>query len=155
MKMMKWMLLVVAACGPGLGAVSEETLTDSVRDYNDGIRWQRWDNAAAYLPQPERSKWLDDQDALAKDLKITEYDVVRVTPKGDKEAKVQIKMSWYKANEVTVHETHAMQTWEHHGKKWVLVEEERQRGDEMPGLPEPLMKDGSASETTVSDADKK
>jgi len=37
--------------------------------------------------------------------------------------------------------------------RWVLVEEERQRGDEMPGLPEPLMKDGS--DTTVSDADRK
>ena len=57
---MKWMGFLcfglLVACGPGLGAVSEETLTDSVRDYNDGVRWQRWDNAAAYLPQPDRGR---------------------------------------------------------------------------------------------------
>jgi hypothetical protein len=153
---MQWMFVCLAACAPGLGAVATETLSDSVTTYNDGVRWQRWDNSAAYLPQKDRGKWVDDQDARAKDLKITEYDVVRIEPTGEKQAKVQIKMSWYKTSEVTVHETHAMQTWERHGKSWMMVEEERQRGDEMPGLPEPLMKDdGSATDKTVSDADRK
>jgi hypothetical protein len=140
--MTKWIFVLLAACGGGLGPAATETLTDSVRIYNDGVRWQRWDNAASYLPVKDRGKWVDDSDARAKDLKITEYDVVRIDPKGDREAKVQIKMSWYKTSEATVHETHSMQTWERHGKDWTLVDETRQRGDEMPGLPEPLMKDG-------------
>jgi hypothetical protein len=146
--MTRWMpvMFVLAACGPGLGAAATENLTDSVRLYNDGVRWQRWETAASYLPVKDRSKWVDDEDERGKDLKITDYDVVRIDPKGDT-AKVQIKMSWYKTTEATVHETHAMQTWERHGKNWLLVDETRQRGDEMPGLPEPLMKDeGSGSD---------
>jgi hypothetical protein len=31
-----------------------------------------------------------------------------------------------------------MQTWEKHGKGWLLVDETRVHGPEMPGLPEPL-----------------
>jgi hypothetical protein len=34
-----------------------------------------------------------------------------------------------------------IQTWEKHGKGWLLVDERRLRGHEMPGLPEPLAKD--------------
>ena len=142
--MIKWTFVVLAACGGGLGQSASETLTDSVRVYNDGIRWQRFDNAANFIPPKDRGKWVDDEDARAKDLKITDYDVVRIDPKGDL-AKVQIKMSWYKNSSATVHETHSMQTWERHGKTWIIVDETRQRGDEMPGLPEPLMKEDGGS----------
>jgi len=147
--MIKWTsfvpFIVLAACGGGLGQSASENLADSVRIYNDGIRWQRFQNAANFVPPKDRGKWVDDEDARAKDLKITEYDVVRIDPKGEALAKVQIKMSWYKETSATVHETHAMQTWERHGKDWLIVDETRARGDEMPGLPEPLMTDdGSA-----------
>jgi hypothetical protein len=37
-----------------------------------------------------------------------------------------------------VHETHALQTWERHGKVWWMVDEARLRGAEMPGLAEPV-----------------
>ena len=58
-----------------------------------------------------------------------------------REARVQVKISWYKASEGTVHETHALQTWERQGKTWLMVEEKRLRGSEMPGLSESVMKD--------------
>lgn len=155
--MTRWLpvIFVLAGCAPGLGGSATENLTDSVRLYNDGVRWQRWENAASYLPPKERSKWVDDEDALGKDLRITEYDVVRIDPKGEKTAMVQVKMSWYRLTEATVHETHAMQTWERRGKDWLMVDQTRERGDEMPGLPEPLMKDdgsgGSGAATTSAE----
>jgi len=142
---MKCTFVMLAACGGGLGPSATESLTDSVRIYNDGIRWQRFDNAANFVPPKDRGKWVDDEDARSKDLKISEYDVVRIDPKGERLAKVQIKLSWYKNSSVTVHETHSMQTWERHGKNWIIVDETRERGDEMPGLPEPLMTDDGGS----------
>jgi hypothetical protein len=144
------LVLLAAACG---GMPPVDTLNDSVRLYNEGIRWQRWDRAANFLPQKERSKWVDESDERGKDLKVTEYDVVRIDQKGEKTAKVQVKLSWYKDSEGTVHETHAMQTWEKHGKDWLLVDEARLRGFEMPGLPEPLMKDGEDGSATGSGKD--
>ncbi|HET9623500.1 MAG TPA: hypothetical protein VFP84_19140 [Kofleriaceae bacterium] len=123
----------------GCGATSQSrtaSLSESITAYNDSVRWERFELAAGAIPPRERPQFVDDMDERAHEVKITEYDIVRVDPHGD-EAKVQIKMSWYKASEGTVHETYALQTWEHRGKAWWMVEETRVRGAEMPGLPEP------------------
>jgi len=135
------MILVLAACGAAPRA--GDTLVDSIRAYNDGVRWGRFEVAASHIPVKERSQFVDDNDERAKDLKITQYDVVNVDQKGDREAKVHIKMEWYSDREGTVHETHAVQTWERRGKDWMMVDEARLKGTEMPGLPEPLMTDAS------------
>ncbi len=124
---------LVAACGAPQNR-SEEDLSESIRQYNDGVRWGRFEVAASSLPPAERSKFIDEMDQRANDLKITDYDIVNVETHGPKAAKVQIKLSWYKDTEGTVHETHALQTWERHGKLWVMVDEIRVRGTEMPGL---------------------
>src|SRR5262249_15025609 len=115
-----------------------ESLGDSVRSYNDGVRWQRFEIAAVHVPAKERSRFVDESDARAKDVKITDYDIVGVDQHSDREARVHVKVQWYKDSEGTVHETHAMQTWERHGKDWLIVDEARLRGAEMPGLPEPI-----------------
>jgi hypothetical protein len=133
-------LLRLLGCGaPQLR--SENDLSESIRQYNDGIRWERFAVAATSIPPPQRSQFVDEMDQRAGDLKITDYDVVKVDPRGEREAHVQIKMSWYKASEGTVRETHALQTWERHGKIWLMVDETRLRGAEMPGLSESVMKD--------------
>ncbi len=130
--------LTLAACG---GAQRDaDTLQESIVSYNEGVRWQRFESAANALPPKERGTFVDEMDSRAKDLKISEYDIVRVEKKGTKAAKVQVKVAWYKDSEGTLKETHALQTWERHGKAWWMVEETRLRGAEMPGLmerPEP------------------
>jgi len=133
-------VLVLAGCG-ALASQQGDTLGDSVRDYNDGIRWARFENAAAFLPAGQRAQFLDDWDQRAKDLKITDYEVVKVVHRGDHEAHVEVKLEWYRDSEGTVHETRAQETWERRGRAWLLVDEARLRGEQMPGLPEPLMKD--------------
>ena len=139
--------LVLFACGaPQVRA--EEDLSESIRQFNDGVRWERFAVAASSIPPAQRSQFVDDMDERASDLKITDYEVVRVDPRGRTEASVHIKLSWYKASEGTVHETHALQTWERHGKAWWMVDESRMRGTEMPGLPEPVR---DARETKMKD----
>ncbi|MEO6777641.1 MAG: hypothetical protein ABI467_32235 [Kofleriaceae bacterium] len=133
------MFLVLAACGAAPRA--GDTLVDSIRAYNDGVRWGRFEVAASHIPVKQRSQFVDDSDDRAKDVKITQYDVVNVEEKGEREAKVHIKMEWYSDREGTVHETHAVQTWERRGKDWMMVDESRLKGTEMPGLAEPLMTD--------------
>ena len=131
--------VLLLACGAPQGR-SENDLSESIQRFNDGMRWERFSMAAASIPPPQRSQFVDEMDQRASDLKITDYEVVNVAPRGDREAHVQIKLSWYKTSEGTVHETHALQTWERHGKAWLMVDESRLRGAEMPGLsdrPEP------------------
>jgi hypothetical protein len=139
---MRAVLITVLALGCGAAPLhSEADLPESIRQFNDGVRWERFSVAATSIPPPQRSQFVDEMDERAGDVKITDYEVVRVDPRGAREARVQIKLSWYKSSEGTVHETHAMQTWERHGKVWLMVDEIRLRGAEMPGLSEPVMKD--------------
>jgi hypothetical protein len=138
---MRSIVLVITLAACGAMPKEENTLGETVRDYNEGIRWANYSNAAVHVPPPQRSQFVDDWDQRGKDLKITDYDVVKVDQKGSRTARVQVKMEWYKDSEGTVHETHALQTWERHGKVWFLVDESRLRGTEMPGLPEPVLKD--------------
>ena len=139
---MRAVLITVLMLGCGAPQIrSQPDLSESVRSFNDGVRWERFAVAASSLPPRERAQFVDEMDERATDLKITDYDVVKVDPHGEREARVQIKMTWYKASEGTVHETHAIQTWERRGDAWLMVDESRLRGDEMPGLTESVMKD--------------
>ncbi len=133
---MKSTMLAICLLAGCRSAKSGDTLSDSVRQYNEGVRWQRYDNAAIHVPPAERSEFVDALDLRSKDLRITDYEVVRVDQKSDKLAQVQVKMSWYLDSEGTLRETSAVQTWERHGKTWWVVEEKRLRGQEMPGLRE-------------------
>jgi hypothetical protein len=138
--------LVFAACTP---PKSGDTLGESIRSYNDGVWWGRYEVAAVHVPAKERSLFIDQADERAKDLKITDYEIVRVDQTGPRVAQVQVKVSWYKDSEGLVRETQAIQTWERHGKTWLIVDEARLRGKEMPGLREPA--DEKTPETAKTD----
>ncbi|HEX3475164.1 MAG TPA: hypothetical protein VHT91_09010 [Kofleriaceae bacterium] len=134
---MRAALLAILMLGCGAALHDQADLSEAVQMFNDGVRWERFTAAAAALPPRERAQFVDDMDQRSGDVKITEYEILRVDPRGEREARVQIKLSWYKASEGTVHETHALQTWERHGKGWWMVDEARLRGAPMPGLAEP------------------
>jgi hypothetical protein len=129
---------VAAACG-GVPQ-NTDTLGDAIRSYNDGVRWGRYTVAAGKVPAKERSAFIEDMEERSENIKITDYDIVDVNSRNSREARVRIKIAWYSEDEGTVHETHAVQTWERQGKLWFMVGEHRVRGKEMPGLPEPIDK---------------
>lgn len=118
------------------GAKDSETLADTVRSFNESVRWGRYDRAALRLPTKQRPTAIDEWDERSKDLKITDWELVKIDPHGEREARAQIKVSWYKDSEQILRETQAVQTWERHGKNWFLVDETRLRGASMPGLPD-------------------
>jgi len=132
-------ILLLAGCGAAT-ASRADAFDDAVRAYHEGMQWARFDVAAAHVPPRERAQFVDDWDQRAKDLKITEYDIVKVDQRSSHEAKVEIKLEWYQESRGIVHETRAVETWELKGKLWLVVDETRLRGDEMPGLPEPVAK---------------
>jgi hypothetical protein len=136
-------VLAAGACMPPPGG--GYGLTDAVRTYTEGVKWERFEAAAAVVPPRERNDFLDERDLLAKDLRITQTEILRVTERGNR-AEVHVKMTWYLDSEGTVHESVAAQRWERQGKAWRLIDERRARGHEMPGLRE-------APEARTADAD--
>jgi hypothetical protein len=131
---------LVAGCGGGPSAT--ETLMSAVRSYNDGVRWQRLPVAAASIPPAEREAFLDEREELADDLRINDYEVMRLElDDAGVRAKVRVEYTWYLDSVGQVHKTVSSQSWERHGKAWLLAEERRVRGEPMPGLAEPLEDD--------------
>lgn len=139
-------VLSLAACMPP--STRGAALYDAARTYTEGVRWERFEAAAAVIPPAEREAFLDERDVLAKDLRITDSEIVRVEEHG-RTAEVSVKHAWYKDSEGTLRETVVKQAWERQGKAWRLVDEYRSRGDEMPGVRDrdPAPTGGSAAST--------
>ena len=132
------LLLVTSACAAAAQQHPEESISEQVRLYHEDLRWGRFEAAASHLPAKHRSDRIDEWDEHGKDLKITEFEIVRIDPRGADAARAQVKVSWYLESEQIVRETSAVELWERKGKQWTLVEESRLRGHEMPGLAEPM-----------------
>jgi hypothetical protein len=130
---------MILALALGLGACAggpqRDLLLESVETYQNGLRWERFTAAAAVVPPAERMQFLDERERLAEDLRITDYEIVRVAAKGDR-AEIQVKLTWFLDSRGTVHDTWVGQRWERQGRAWRVVDERRVRGEVMPGLAE-------------------
>jgi hypothetical protein len=137
---MKRLILITIAFGAlacGGARQRADDLMDSVRGYNEGVRWNRYETAAAAVPPKERDQFIEEREDLEKELHISDYEVVRIGGAPDRTAHIEVKYTWFKDSEGIVRETRAIQTWERHGKAWMIVDERRSHGPEMPGLREP------------------
>jgi hypothetical protein len=143
--------LAVLAAGCAHSAKRGEDLTESVRTYHEGVRWQRFPAAASRIPADQREDFVEERDRLAEDLQVSDYEVVRVSSRGERRAEVQVKYTWYLDSEGVVRKTHAVEEWERHGKIWLLVAERHLRGDPMPGLAA-APEEGPAAEADAADA---
>ncbi len=111
---------------------------DDVRGYSEGLRWQKYPQAAVRIPPAEREEFLDEQDELETDLRIGDYEITRLrVDKSKNRASVRIRWTWHRDSEGIVHTTTSHQTWQRRGKRWLMVEERRLKGEAMPGVPEP------------------
>jgi hypothetical protein len=132
-------MIAAAAAAAGCGGAQKrgDELMASVTTYNDGVRWGRFAAAAAVVPPAEREDFVDERDDLEDDLRISDWQLVKVKAVGERRARVQIEYTWFLDSVGTVHETQAEQRWELHGKAWLMVDERYKKGEPMPGLADP------------------
>ncbi len=128
-------IMILGACG-GQQKPADDLLFD-VRGYQEGLRWRRYEDAAARLKPSSREDFLDKRDELDDELRVDDYEIMRVkmTSKGQK-ATVQVKLTWHMDGVGVVKDTVVEQSWERHRAGWMLVAEKHKRGDEMPGVVE-------------------
>lgn len=139
--MTRWFLVVaqvalaVSACAGREKA--QEDFLDRLREYQEGLRWRRYEAAVAYRLPSEREAFLDARDELDDELRIDDYEIERVKfSDGRKAAIVQVRYVWHLDSVGVVHETVVEQGWERRGNAWVIVAERIKRGEKMPGVPE-------------------
>ncbi len=129
---MKTLALLVCLAACGSGQRPHEDLVFNVRTYHEGLRWRRYEQAADYIAPDDRAKFLDQREDVDKDLRIDDYETVRVTLSGQDAAVVQVKYTWHLDSVGTVHETTVEERWEKAEKGWRILETSHKRGEEMP-----------------------
>jgi hypothetical protein len=113
-------------------------LIDDVRGYNDGIRWQNQAQAAVRIPPAEREPFFDEREEVEEDLRISDYELTRMhTSSRGQRALVHVKWTWHLDSRGVVHTTTTAQKWRLYGKRWLMIDEKRLRGEPMPGMAEP------------------
>lgn len=146
--------LVIPGCGGKLKRANH--LLDDVRGYHEGIRWNKFDQAAVRLPLRERDAFVNEREELSEDLRIADYELLRVRyARGNKlEAKVRVRYDWHLDSRGILHKTWANEVWERQGKRWILKDEHRAHGEPMPGLAEkPDKDDKKAKNPSVAGAE--
>ncbi len=124
-------LLLLLACG-GTQRGNEDLL-NNIRAYQEGLRWRRYEQAADFVRPDDRSQFLDRREEIDKNLRIDDYEVVRVTlSEGRQEAVAQIRYTWHLDTVGTVHETVMEDRWKKEKPGWRIVETKHKRGEEMP-----------------------
>lgn len=132
MKALLLSLVLVTACGAASGRSRGEDLTTDLRTFHEGLRWRRYDDAADHVPAALRSRFLDAHETLDDDLRIDDYEVVRVTWNGKSEATVRVRCTWHLDSVGSVHETTVDQSWERQGKTWRIVAAAHHKGETLP-----------------------
>jgi len=136
-------LLVVAivAVVAGCGARTNRTtnLIDDIHSYNDGVRWHQYPKAAAHVHPKERNAFIAELSSMEEELRIADWELVHLEYQGrdSDEATAHVRYTWHLDSRGIVHTTNTVQSWRRFGKQWLVVGEERVRGEPMPGIKEP------------------
>lgn len=130
-------LVAFAACGTTGSAKRSESLIDASKRYEEGLRWGRFEDAAASRLPHDREAFLDERDELAENLRIDDYEVLRVhIAKDEERARLTVKYTWHKDDEGVVRETVVDERWVWKRGDWYLERATHKRGDKMPGIPD-------------------
>jgi hypothetical protein len=117
----------------------EDTLIREARQFNDDLRWARYDTLSASLPKEEAQLFLARANAIGDDLVLADYEVTSINFGKDSEvATVTASFQWYSRRAAVVHSTVLEQRWELRDGRWLVARQRRVRGDRFPLVPEPV-----------------
>jgi hypothetical protein len=127
---------LLAACTlGGCNMNNKENLLESLRAYNDAIRWRMSRQAMRYLRGKARATFIDTVDRRG-DVRVTHYQIQHVKLVGAKRARVVVRFNWYSELRGRMHRTVMTQHWRR--KKgdddWHLSDQRWVRGPTLPLL---------------------
>ena len=106
-----------------------DKLKEAVFYFNEGVRWGRLDDVLARLDPEIEEHFLEMHKDFGNMLKVENCEVVNTTyDKKKGEAKVGIKITWYRVDEMVLRETVVLQKWEDRSSHWWMVSEEYRSG---------------------------
>ncbi len=119
----------------------EDGLTKAAVEYNNELRWGRYEQLARFLTPEESQALLVRKHDLGEDFAIAdnELGLVKFQP-GSEKATVVTEIAWYDQRRAVVNRSTIEQRWEWTNGRWMLATQHRVHGVRFPLVPEPLAK---------------
>jgi hypothetical protein len=125
--------LLVAGCAGGYDSLT--ALRNSVDEFHDGFRWGAMGSMLPHVRVEDQDASTTDYQARMDGVSIADYEVSRIQLADDSDsADVWVRLSWYRADEMLVHEATIREHWVSAGATWNRVDLAVERG-ELPDLP--------------------
>ena len=137
-------LALIALCGC-IGAMEYSSLdqvTIAAREYNQDVRWGRFDKAAKHVPVDTRQRFIDKHTNLEEDLEIDDFEMSGIeVDKSKKTATARVEYTWSLKTRGIVEKTTTRQKWERRDGEWIVAGEERVKGTPLVLFDEPKRAD--------------
>ena len=132
--------LTLSGCIIGGGYSTRDKVTEAAREYNDGVRWGKYDQAAKHVLRDKRDAFVERHKALEDELEIADYELTQIDiDKSKKPTKVtaRVDYTWTLKRRGLVEKTTTEQQWEERDGEWVVAREERVKGAPLSLFDEP------------------
>jgi hypothetical protein len=117
---------------------SLDQVTIAAREYNQDVRWGRFDKAAKHVPVDTRQRFIDKHANLEEELDIEDFEMSGIeVDKTKKTATARVEYTWSLKTRGIVEKTTTRQKWERRDSEWVLASEERVKGAPLVFFDEP------------------
>src|SRR5258706_997830 len=70
--------VLVTGCMLGDGYTARDKVTNAAREYNDGVRWGRYEIAAEHIAPERRQRFVERHKALEEELEIADYEMTGI-----------------------------------------------------------------------------
>lgn len=103
-----------------------ELLSQALIQYHGHLIFERFDEAAGFVPVEQRTEFMDYYEEQQGDLRITEFEVARLELSDDETvAQARVILSWYKLPSSVVHTSRMDQSWRFDTltERWEVVEQ--------------------------------
>jgi hypothetical protein len=136
------LILGVVALAFGCATPAEnrrDGLVKIAREYNDGLRWRRYQDVTPHLAAEEAQAFLTRAGALGDDFQMADQEVSSIRFENDGlRAAVTVQFTWYSQRRALVRNTVIAQDWRYADGRWLCAVQRRVSGDRFPLVPEPL-----------------
>ncbi|MBC8132675.1 MAG: hypothetical protein H7X95_06810 [Deltaproteobacteria bacterium] len=117
----------------------QDNLIRITRQYNDGLRWGRYQDVVAHLAADEAAKFLARTGSLADDFEMADHEVTSISFKDQgMRAEVTVDFTWYNLRRSLLRKTLVGQDWRFVEGRWICAVQRRVRGDRFPLVPEQI-----------------
>ena len=130
--LLAWLALPAGCITPAQNR--RDALVRVVHEYNDGLRWKRYDRVTSHLATLQAERFLKVTNALGDDYQMADQEVVAIdsVSADGTSAAVTVNFAWYNQRRALLQKAVVVEDWRFRDGRWVCDGQRRVQGDALP-----------------------